>query len=311
MLIRKPSDILPSEITDQSLYISRRMFMKGSGAALAALALGVPLDDAVAAPLKAPRKDYAAGEQIAEYETAAGYNNFYEFSTDKEDVAPMAKKFRTRPWQVTVEGEVSRPLTLGIEDIFRIAPMEERVYRLRCVEGWSMVIPWVGFPLAKLLARCAPLSTAKFVEFTTLYDPAQMPNQKSSVLPWPYREALRMDEAYHPLALAVMGMYGETLPPQNGAPLRIILPWKYGFKSAKSIVSIRFTREMPATTWAASSPHEYGFYANVNPAVDHPRWSQANERRLGEFFRRKTLPFNGYADQVAHLYRGMDLKRYF
>lgn len=239
------------------------------------------------------------------------YNNYYEFGTDKSDPARNAHTLRTRPWTIRVEGEVARPQSFDIETVLSWSTPEERVYRMRCVETWSMVIPWLGFPLSDLITRLEPTSKAKYVELTTLADPQQMPGQRSRVLAWPYVEGLRLDEAMHPLSFLAIGLYGKVLPNQNGAPLRLVVPWKYGFKGVKSIVKIRFTESEPRTTWALAAPDEYGFYANVNPAVDHPRWSQATERRIGEFGRRATLPFNGYAEQVAGLYTGMDLRRSF
>ncbi|MGH7701716.1 MAG: protein-methionine-sulfoxide reductase catalytic subunit MsrP, partial [Gemmatimonadales bacterium] len=236
---------------------------------------------------------------------------FYEFGTDKEDPAEQAKDFRTRPWKVEVAGMVKKPAVYDFDDLVRPFPVQERVYRHRCVEAWSMVIPWMGFPLGDLIRRLEPAPSVKYVEFTTLLDPKQMPGQRRNVLPWPYVEGLRLDEAMHPLTLVVTGLYGKPLPNQNGAPLRIVMPWKYGFKGCKSIVRIRFTSGQPSTTWNAVAGNEYGFYANVNPEVDHPRWSQARERRVGELFKRPTLMFNGYADQVASLYAGMDLRKYF
>lgn len=257
------------------------------------------------------RTDYAGGERLNSFEAITTYNNFYEFGTGKGDPAINAHMLRTRPWTVRVEGEVVKPRTLDIETILHWFPLEERVYRMRCVEAWSMVIPWVGFPLGDLIQRLEPTGNAKFVAFETLLDPEQMPGQRSWVLDWPYREGLRIDEATHPLAFLAVGLYGKVLPNQNGAPLRLVVPWKYGFKGCKSIVKITFTREQPPTSWNMAAPHEYGFYANVNPEVDHPRWSQATERRIGEFRRRKTLMFNGYAEEVASLYSGMDLRRFF
>ncbi len=239
------------------------------------------------------------------------YNNFYEFGTAKDDPARNAGSLRTRPWTVSVEGEVNKPKVFDIEELLKLAPLEERIYRLRCVEAWSMVIPWIGYSLAELLKQVEPTGNAKYVEFISLEDPKQMPGQRDATLNWPYREGLRMDEAMHPLTLLAVGLYGEVLPNQNGAPIRLVAPWKYGFKSAKSIVKIRLTEKQPITSWMEAGPSEYGFYSNVNPAVDHPRWSQAKERRIGEFFKRPTLPFNGYADQVAQLYAGMDLTKYF
>jgi len=257
------------------------------------------------------RQNYAGGESTNSFEQITTYNNFYEFGVDKSDPARNAHTLRTRPWAVAIEGNVHEPRVLGIEEILGWFPLEERIYRMRCVEAWSMVIPWLGFPLADFIKRLDPTSSAKFVAFTTLHDPEQMPGQRSGVLDWPYVEGLRMDEAMHPLAFLAVGLYGKTLPNQNGAPLRLVVPWKYGFKGCKSIVSIRFMEEQPVTTWNRAAPNEYGFYANVNPNVDHPRWSQATERRIGEYKRRKTLAFNGYAAEVAHLYSGMDLRKYF
>ena len=244
------------------------------------------------------------------------YNNFYEFGPNKDDPARLAHMLRPRPWTIQVDGLVARPKRYDVDELMRLSPLEERVYRLRCVEGWSMVIPWVGYPLASLIKRMEPLSKARFVEFTTLLDPEQFPGQRPglfsfSSLDWPYVEELRLDEALHPLTLLTFGLYGQVLPNQNGAPVRVVVPWKYGFKSGKSIVRIRLVSEQPKTTWEKAAPHEYGFYSNVNPHVDHPRWSQATERRIGEFRRRKTLMFNGYADQVASLYAGMDLRKYY
>jgi methionine sulfoxide reductase catalytic subunit len=250
-------------------------------------------------------------ESFTPYNDVTNYNNFYEFGTDKYAPATQAKAFRTTPWSVVVEGEIAKPAVYHLEDLLRPHPLEERIYRLRCVEGWSMVIPWVGIPLGEVIKRFDPTSKAKYVEFTTLYDPEQMPGQRRAVLTWPYVEGLRLDEAMHPLTILAVGLYGDVLPNQNGAPLRLVVPWKYGFKSVKSIVKMRFVEAPPVTTWMAAAPQEYGFYSNVNPDVPHPRWSQARERRIGEFSKRKTLPFNGYADQVAHLYAGMDLKQYF
>jgi sulfoxide reductase catalytic subunit YedY len=262
---------------------------------------------------------YSVNETLTPLDAVTSYNNFYEFGTDKEDPAANAGKLKTRPWQVKVEGEIRKPKTYDIDELLKLAPLEERVYRMRCVEGWSMVIPWVGFSLSELIKRVEPTGNAKFVEFVTLLDPAQMPGQSARVLKWPYVEGLRMDEAMHPLTLLTLGLYGEALPNQNGAPVRVVIPWKYGFKSAKSIVQIRFTEQQPKTSWELAGPNEYGFYSNVNPTVDHPRWSQAKERRiekvsvLDSLFdkKRETLMFNGYADQVAQLYTGMDLKKFF
>lgn len=311
----KGSDIKPSEITPKELYMNRRQFIKGAAAAIAELAsfeLLLPPGADSGQRLETERHgQYTLQEDQTTYKDATGYNNFYEFSTDKEDVAALSRNFRTRPWTISVEGHVKKPKAYETDDLLKMFSLEERVYRFRCVEGWSMVIPWIGFPLSDFIKRCEPTSKAKYVEFVTLFAPEQMPGQRRDVLEWPYIEGLRMDEAMHSLTLLSVGMYGEVLPNQNGAPIRLIVPWKYGFKSTKSIVKIRFVEDMPVTTWMKASPREYGFFANVNPDVDHPRWSQARERRLGEFFKRKTLMFNGYADQVAHLYAGMDLKKYF
>ena len=303
MLIRKPSDIPSSDITPERAYLDRRRFM-GSVAAGAAATL---LPSAACAGEDA----LAAQEEVTPFEDATTYNNFYEFGLDKGDPARNAHTLKPRPWSIAVEGHVAKPAVYAIEDFVKPHAVEDRTYRLRCVEAWSMVIPWRGFELRRLIDRVQPTSQAKYVEFFTLLDPRQMPGQRSPVLEWPYVEGLRMDEARHPLTLMVTGMYGRDLPNQNGAPLRLVVPWKYGFKSIKSIVKIRFVERQPATSWALAAPSEYGFYANVNPEVDHPRWSQARERRIGEFRRRETLPFNGYADQVASLYAGMDLRRYF
>jgi sulfoxide reductase catalytic subunit YedY len=315
------SRVLPSEITPEAAWQSRREFL--AGLAGAGLAAAVPASGAqevltvnlVEAPLKFSRNArYSTAEKANSYAEITGYNNFYEFGTDKEDPARNAHRLRTRPWSVLVEGECEKPGRLALEDLLRPHALEERVYRLRCVEAWSMVVPWLGFPLGDLLKRFAPTSRAKFVEFTTLLDPKQMPGQRSRVLDWPYLEGLRIDEAMHPLAILAVGLYGKLLPNQNGAPLRLVVPWKYGFKSIKSIVRIRFVERMPQTSWAISAPREYGFFANVNPRVDHPRWSQKSERRIGSanfLARQPTLPFNGYADEVAGLYRGMDLARWY
>ena len=303
MLIRRSPDIPSTEITDEGLYLNRRKFVQ---AAAAVGAVGV------AGSLLRPSS--AGGttqdeDKLTPYEDVTSYNNFYEFGTGKDDPARNAHTLRPRPWTVEVDGEVNNPTTLDIDDIWKRFPPEERVYRLRCVEAWSMVIPWYGFPLGDLLKSVEPNSNARFVEFTTLLDPEQMPGQRRRVLAWPYIEGLRLDEAMHPLTLMALGLYGKALPNQNGAPIRLVVPWKYGFKSIKSIVRIRLTREQPQNTWKVSASNEYGFYANVNPEVNHPRWSQARERRLGELFKRETLPFNGYGDQVASLYAGMDLRR--
>ena len=301
MLIRRPPDIPSSEITGESLYLNRRAFIKTAGAAAAAVAAGV------AAPVAAAAQ--RLDDKPTPYEDVTTYNNFYEFGTDKSDPAKNAHTLKARPWTLRVEGEVHKPKTWDIDEIVAKFPAEERVYRHRCVEAWSMVIPWGGFELGKFLAQAEPKASAKYVEFTTLHDPKQMPGQRTGVLPWPYVEGLRMDEAMHPLAILITGIYGKPVLSQNGAPIRLAAPWKYGFKGIKSIVRIRLVREQPLNTWYVVAPHEYGFFANVNPAVDHPRWSQARERRLGELFKRPTLPFNGYGEQVASLYAGMDLRR--
>jgi sulfoxide reductase catalytic subunit YedY len=317
MLIRRAPMFRSSEITDPKLFLDRRAFMLGAAAAaVAAPATGEAASPPKGTPLPAARNAaLSLTEPPTRFEAATTYNNFYEFGTDKDDPARLAHLLRTRPWSVEVSGHVARPKTYDIEELLRLAPLEERVYSLRCVEGWSMVIPWIGYPLATLLKRVEPTSQAKYVEFTTLVDPEQFPGQKKGFfgfsLDWPYTEGLRLDEALHPLTLLTFGMYGQVLPNQNGAPIRIAVPWKYGFKSAKSIVRIRLVADEPRTTWNKSAPQEYGFYSNVNPNVDHPRWSQATERRIGEFRRRKTLMFNGYADQVASLYAGMDLKKHY
>lgn len=292
-----PKRLTDNDVTDETLWHARRQFLKG-GIALGAL----PLSGLALA---------AADDKPTPFNDVTTYNNFYEFGTAKEDPARYAGTLKTRPWSVAVEGAVARPGRYDIEDILKWHPHEERIYRLRCVEGWSMVIPWLGFPLADFIKRVQPTANAKFVEFQTLHDPKQMPGQRTRVLDWPYVEGLRMDEALHPLSFIAVGLYGKSLPNQNGAPLRLVVPWKYGFKSIKSIVRMRFVETQPTTTWMRAAPREYGFYSNVNPNVDHPRWSQRRERRIGEFFKRETLPFNGYAEQVAALYRGMDLKRYF
>src|ERR1700689_1202182 len=320
MLIKKSADIPSSEITPQSLYLNRRKFLASAALAGAAVATGAGLRELVSPSTVAlagnkidgiQKSPLSTTETVTPYKDVTTYNNYYEFSTDKDGPAKLAQKFRTRPWKVKIDGLVDKKQELDIDTILKMAPPEERIYRHRCVEGWSIVVPWVGFSLSELIKRVNPTSKAKFVEFTTIFDPTQMPGQQRNGLQVPYGEGLRMDEAMHPLALLCFGMYGEDFPNQDGAPLRIILPWKYGFKSAKAIVHIRFTDRQPVNTWNLSAPMEYGFYSNVNPNVDHPRWSQAKERRLGEFFKRPTLMFNGYSDQVASLYTGMDLKKNF
>jgi sulfoxide reductase catalytic subunit YedY len=326
MLIkRNPNGIdlpFPSEITPREVYEGRRQFIARIAATAAVGSSLWELANREAFAQTTPAQKLAAARNAAfsttekqtSFEDATHYNNYYEFGTDKSDPAQNAHTLRTRPWTVQIDGEVKKPLTLDIDRLVKLAPLEERIYRLRCVEGWSMVIPWVGYSLASLIKQVEPTGNAKYVEFTTLADKRQMPGVGSRVLEWPYVEGLRMDEAMHPLTLLTVGMYGQVLPNQNGAPVRVIVPWKYGFKSAKSLVRIRFVRDQPRTAWNTVAPEEYGFYSNVNPNVDHPRWSQASERRIGEggFFapKRKTLMFNGY-DQVASLYSGMDLKKYF
>jgi sulfoxide reductase catalytic subunit YedY len=302
MLIRRASSIHPSEITDERLYWSRRKFVQAVGAGAAAAAL--PIDRLSAGLLSRSDED-----KLTPWEDVTGYNNFYEFGTDKSDPAKYATRFKTRPWKVEVSGELARPAEYDLDDLLRGFTPQERIYRHRCVEGWSMVVPWLGIPLVDVIDRLQPTGKARYLEFTTLLDPAQMPGQRQRVLDWPYVEGLRMDEARHPLTLLVTGVYGKTLPNQNGAPIRLVIPWKYGFKGGKSIVKLRFTDKQPRTTWNLAAPAEYGFYANVNPEVDHPRWSQARERRVGEFFKRKTLMFNGYADEVGSLYAGVDLRK--
>jgi sulfoxide reductase catalytic subunit YedY len=302
--------IHPSEITPRELFNDRRRFMQlAAGASLTALLPHTVLaGEQLAGVTKSTDR---LADELTPYKDVTTYNNFYEFGTAKEDPARNAGSLKTHPWTITVEGEVNKPKVFDIDELLKLAPLEERIYRLRCVEAWSMVIPWIGFPLAELLKRVEPTSNAKFVEFISLHDPEQISGQKSPVLNWPYKEGLRMDEAMHPLTLLTVGLYGEVLPNQNGAPVRIVIPWKYGFKSAKSIVKIRLVEKQPDTSWMQAGPNEYGFYANVNPEVDHPRWSQAKERRIGDFLKRPTLPFNGYGDQVAQLYAGMDLSKDF
>jgi sulfoxide reductase catalytic subunit YedY len=323
-IIRRPADIPSSEITPESAFLARREFIAragGLGVAFAGASLlgGIGCNAGDARAERSARgtvADSAAGataddEKPNSYEDITSYNNYYEFGTDKTDPKENAQKFRTRPWAVAVDGLVKKPATFAFDDLVKPHKLEDRVYRLRCVEAWSMVIPWQGIALRDLIARFQPLPSAKFVSFTTLLDPQQMPGQRRRILDWPYVEGLRMDEAMHPLSFIATGLYGKPLPNQNGAPLRLVVPWKYGFKGAKSIVKISFLADQPKTTWNEAAPDEYGFYANVNPEVDHPRWTQSRERRIGEFRRRETLMFNGYADQVASLYRGMDLRRNF
>jgi methionine sulfoxide reductase catalytic subunit len=307
MLIHRTSSLASSEITPKEIYLNRRRFLATATAGL--LLAG---RDAEAQTLGTLRKSplSTTGENITPKDTTTRYNNFYEFGTDKADPSRNASRLKTSPWSVSVEGECKNPKTYDLEALLKLAPLEERVYRMRCVEGWSVVIPWAGYSLSALLQAVEPTAKAKYVAFETLYDRKVMLSPMSAGIEFPYREGLRLDEAMHPLALLTFGMYGEALPNQDGAPVRIVVPWKYGFKSAKSIVKVRLVEKEPSTTWKTSNSREYGFYSNVNPEVDHPRWSQASERRLGEFSRRKTLKFNGY-DQVASLYEGMDLKKYY
>jgi methionine sulfoxide reductase catalytic subunit len=321
MLIKKPADIPSSEITDKKLYLNRRQFMQAAAGTAAVAAAGVLGSEAVLSaktPAAHGRKledikksTFSAAEKPNSWDDITTYNNYYEFGIDKDDPSSNARKFNTGNWNVVVDGECAKKATWHMEDILKGQALEERIYRHRCVEAWSMVIPWIGFPLSDFIKKCEPTSKAKYVEFTTLYDTKQMPGVRSDVLRWPYVEGLRMDEAMHPLTILVAGLYDEVLPNQDGAPLRLAVPWKYGFKHIKSIVKVRFVEKQPLNTWQEQASNEYGFYANVNPAVDHPRWTQASERRIGEFLRRKTLMFNGYGDQVASLYTGMDLRRNF
>ncbi|MCW9089015.1 MAG: protein-methionine-sulfoxide reductase catalytic subunit MsrP [Gammaproteobacteria bacterium] len=320
MLIKKPNRILPSEITDEAVYKERRRFLGMAALGTATLTAGglmLPALNALAKPVERKsfpdlkKGPFGTDEELNSFEEITTYNNFYEFGFGKSDPARYAHMLTTHPWSVSIEGEAEITGRFNLEDILKPHTLEERIYRLRCVEAWSMVIPWVGFSLADLIKRFKPTSKAKFVEFTTLYNPEEMPGQKSGILEWPYVEGLRMDEAMHPLTLLAVGLYGKEMPNQNGAPLRLVVPWKYGFKSIKSVVKIRFTETQPQTTWNLSAPGEYGFYANVNPNVDHPRWSQGRERRIGDFLKRNTDTFNVYADEVAHLYSGMDLKKHF
>jgi sulfoxide reductase catalytic subunit YedY len=314
MLITKAADIRSSEITPKSLYLRRREFIRAaSGAAVAAATALTPsrasAGQAGAKLANVRKSPLSTDETPNDYGDVTSYNNFYELGTDKGDPQRNARSLKPRPWKLTIDGHVAKPASYDIDDFIKPQALEERIYRLRCVEAWSMVAPWVGIPLADVIARVEPTSKAEFIEFTTLYDPRQMPGQREPVLQWPYIEGLRLNEAKHPLTILAVGLYGEVLPNQNGAPIRLIVPWKYGFKSIKSIVRMRFVEKQPRNSWQVQTPHEYGFYANVNPDVDHPRWSQARERRIGEFFKRKTLMFNGYADQVASLYAGMDLRK--
>jgi len=316
MLIKKPSDIASSEITPERVYFNRRKFLAATGTLLGAAALGggiaevlSPSESVLAGTkLQSSQSQFSTSEKQTPYNDVTHYNNYYEFSTDKYEPAELAKNFNPRPWTVKVEGLANKPRTFDIDDILKM-PLQERIYRMRCVEGWSMVIPWIGVPLSALLNEVQLNSKAKFVEFTALNDPKRFPGQRRDVLQWPYVEGLRIDEAMHPLTILAVGLYGDTLPNQDGAPLRLVVPWKYGYKGIKAIVKIKLVDYEPVSSWTKAAPSEYGFYSNVNPDVDHPRWSQAKERRIGEFSKRPTLMFNGYGDQVASLYKGMDLKK--
>ena len=326
MSINKSNDIKSSEITDKQIYLNRRLFMKGAILAGTATASGLLYRGLNPPPAELPKGDkietakiitdeaarsgFTVNEKLTSLQDITNYNNFYEFSTSKGSVASASKGFITKPWSVSVEGLVNKPKTFDLDELLKF-PQEDRIYRLRCVERWSMVIPWIGFPLSKLLDKVEPTSQARYVAFQTLYDPKRMPNQNTGVLDWPYVEGLRLDEAMHPLTILATGLYGQTLPPQDGAPIRLVVPWKYGFKSIKSIVKISLVAEQPPTTWNIAGPDEYGFYSNVNPDVDHPRWSQGMEQRIGEYGGRPTVLFNGYGEQVAHLYQGMDLRKYY
>jgi sulfoxide reductase catalytic subunit YedY len=311
MLIRKPADIRYSEVTPKHMYLNRRRFLAAGTAAVGALAGVRPAEAAVVKLNGVVKSSYTVNDKLTSKDDITHYNNYYEFGTQKEEPARYANTLITSPWTVDVGGLVNKPKKYDFDQIMKIAPLEERIYRHRCVEAWSMVIPWVGFPLNALLKQVEPNSKAKYVAFQSLYDPKQMPRGKYAGIDLPYVEGLRLDEAMHPLTLLAVGLYGETLPNQNGAPVRLVVPWKYGFKGIKSIVKITLTEKEPPTTWNIANAREYGFYSNVNPQVDHPRWSQASERRIGELFKQKTLMFNGYADQVSSLYSGMDLRKYY
>jgi sulfoxide reductase catalytic subunit YedY len=306
MLIGRRPELRWSQVTPRSVYMSRRRLLTGAGA-LAFAARGAA--GAKLAPLA--KSPFSTTEEQTPRKVSTEYNNYYEFGTNKDQPAKLAHTLRTSPWSIKLEGEVAKARTIDMDSVMKLAPLEERIYRLRCVEGWSIVVPWIGFSLSHLLKQVEPTGKAKYVAFETLYDPRLMPAAEYAGIPFPYKEGLRMDEAMHPLTLLCVGMYGESLPNQNGAPVRIVVPWKYGFKSIKSIVRVRFVEKEPPITWRMANPREYGFYSNVNPEVDHPRWSQAKERRLGEFFRRPTLMFNGYGEQVAGMYSGMDLRKLY
>jgi len=308
-----PNEPSPSEITPHRVWAQRRRIV-AAGMLLPVVGSLSARTTAPGSKLEGSPSPLSTTDRLTTYKDVTTYNNFYEFGLDKDDPARLAGRMQTRPWTVSVEGEIARPKVFDIDELLKLAPMEERIYRMRCVEGWSMVIPWVGYSMSELIKRVEPTGNAKFIEFTTLADPKQMPGMRSTAIAWPYTEALRIDEANHPLTLLTFGLYGEVLPNQNGAPVRMVIPWKYGFKSGKSIVKIRFLEKQPVTSWVRSAPQEYGFYANVNPSVSHPRWSQASERRIGDDFmvrKRPTLMFNGYADQVAGLYSGMDLAKFY
>jgi len=319
MLIKRQADIPSSEISDKKLYLNRREFIRTTTGTAAAVATGVLGAEAflhAATPAPHGRKlenvkksAFSTDEKPNRWEEITTYNNYYEFGVDKDQPSMFARNLKPEPWTVTVEGECNKKGPMNLEDVLKGKTLEERIYRHRCVEAWSMVIPWVGFPLADFIKQCDPTSKAKYIEFRTLNDAKQMPGLRSGVLNWPYVEGLRMDEAMHPLTILAVGLYGEVIPNQDGAPLRLAVPWKYGFKHIKSIVKVRFVEKQPLNTWQEQASNEYGFYANVNPTVDHPRWTQATERRIGEFLRRKTMMFNGYGDQVASLYTGLDLKK--
>jgi Sulfite oxidase and related enzymes len=319
MLIKKQSDIVSSEITSEKLYHNRREFVRNAALAIAGAAAYAVFPKNVSSVFAQDGKSWKpanpssfdTGEELTPYKDVTSYNNFYEFGVDKEDPARYAGSLKTQPWTVAVEGHVKKPAVYGLEDIVKGEKLEDRIYRHRCVEGWSMVIPWLGFPLANFINQMEPTAKANYVAFETKFAPEEMPGQRYSTLQWPYVEGLRMDEAMNPLTLLAVGLYGKALPNQDGAPIRLVVPWKYGYKSIKSIVKISFVETQPPTSWNLATPNEYGFYSNVNPEVDHPRWSQARERRIGEFFKRKTLMFNGYGDQVASMYSGMDLRKYF
>ena len=308
MLIRKPADLRYSDVTPKDMYLNRRRFLAVGSGALGTLAVARM---AGAAPLTFSKSSYTVDEKLTPKDDVTSYNNYYEFGTGKEEPARYANTLITSPWTVDVGGLVNKPQKYDLASLMKIAPLEERIYRHRCVEAWSMVVPWIGFPLGALLKQVEPNARARYVAFQTLHDPKQMPRGRYAGIDLPYVEGLRLDEAMHPLALLAVGLYGESLPKQNGAPIKLVVPWKYGFKGIKSIVKITFTDKQPPTTWNITNAREYGFFSNVNPQVDHPRWTQATERRIGELFKRKTIPFNGYAEQVASLYTGMDLRKFY